>query len=137
MRRTPVMTNEHSEHNFMYKNTNQPQANQGAAVLVGSGTLLGVWIPVSEQMPKPIKKVLVCGHWDNGNRWRTCAAFWPAGSLDAADWDDPPDDWWDETGDKCLCPHDAWLEEFVEECPQYSWLKNVTHWMELPAMPNK
>ena len=36
------MTNEHSKNNFMDQNTTQPQANQGAAVLVGSGTLLGV-----------------------------------------------------------------------------------------------
>ena len=35
-----MMTNEHSKNNFMDQNTTQPQANQGAAVLVGSGTLL-------------------------------------------------------------------------------------------------
>jgi hypothetical protein len=34
------MTNEPSENNSMEQNTTQPQADQGAAVLVGYGTLL-------------------------------------------------------------------------------------------------
>ena len=42
------MTNEHSENNFMDQNTTQPQSNQGAAVLVGSGTLLGAALLVVE-----------------------------------------------------------------------------------------
>jgi hypothetical protein len=35
------MCREHSENNFMDKNTQQPSADQGAAVLVGTGDLLG------------------------------------------------------------------------------------------------
>jgi len=35
------MCREHSENNFMDQNTQQPSADQGAAVLVGTGDLLG------------------------------------------------------------------------------------------------
>lgn len=57
------------------------------------------------------------------------------GSLDAEMWDDPPEDWWDEDGGMCVNPEDGWWELPVE-IEQIAELKNVTHWMPLPSVPN-
>src|SRR5690606_33656234 len=81
--------------------THQPQQVQHVAdVATGSDH----WIPVGEQRPKKGQKVFVCGHWNNGNRWRTIAEWWPAGTMDASNSDDPPEEWWDEDGNECRCP---------------------------------
>jgi len=93
------------------------------------------WISVSDRMPANGRKVLVVGHWDNGNRWRTIAEWWPAGTLDASNWDDPPDEWWDENGGDCRCPEAAWWESQVEAETMWQ-LSNVTHWMPIPCLPN-
>jgi hypothetical protein len=102
---------------------------------VESTALFGIWIDVEKQKPKVGKKVIVCGHWSNGNRWRTIATWQPAGSIDASCWDETPDDWWDEDGNVCTNPTDEWSESPVEGERSYG-LENVTHWMPLPDMPN-
>lgn len=107
----------------------------GETAGVGTGDLFGKWTPIGEQMPKAGKKVLVCGHYENGNRWRTIAEWWPAGTMSAEHWDDPPEEWWDENGNNCLCPHDAWWESQVEAETMWQ-LSNVTHWQPLPSFPN-
>jgi hypothetical protein len=93
------------------------------------------WIDANAQKPTTGKKVIVCGHWDNGNRWRTVAKWQPAGTIDASCWDDPPEDWWDEDGEVCTNPTDEWTEEAIEGERCYG-LSNVTHWMHFPDMPN-
>lgn len=56
--------------------------------------------------------------------------------MDASDWDDPPEDWWDEDGDKCTNPEPGWYESQIETETNYL-LTGVTHWMPLPPSPNK
>lgn len=93
------------------------------------------WIPITEQMPKPTLKVMVCGHYNNGNRWRALARWMPAGSIDATMWDDQPEDWWDEDGNNCTNPTAGWWEESIE-LEVMAQLENVTHWMPHPSLPN-
>lgn len=92
------------------------------------------WTDAEKEKPEPRKKVLVCGKYDNGKRWRTTAAWYPKGTLDASMWDDPPEDWWDNETDTCTNPEDGWQEEPIEGEMVYE-LKGVTHWMPLPEMP--
>ena len=88
------------------------------------------WVPVSERLPKTGQRVLVTAL--NGiHVWRTVAQYWPAGTMDASDWDDPPDDWWDEDGNKCTNPEAGWYESQVESEVNYL-LSGVSHWMPLP-----
>lgn len=97
--------------------------------------VMGCWIPTSEQMPPVGKKVIVCGHWQNGNRWLAMARWQPAKTIDASMWDEYPEDWEDEDGDAITNPHDLWLEESVE-LETTGFLENVTHWMPKPDLPN-
>ena len=93
-----------------------------------------IWIDASKEKPATGRKVIVCGHYKNGNRWRTTARWYPAGTMDASDWDDPPEEWWDENEDYCRCPKDGWWEDVIEA--EGSWmLENVTHWMPMPEFP--
>lgn len=88
------------------------------------------WVPVAERLPKVGKKVQVCGRWKNENRWGAVARWFPAGTLDASMWDDPPEDWWDGAGDNCRNPSDGWWEEPV--AGELLWeLDDVTHWRPL------
>ena len=112
----------------MNTNTTEP------AKAVSSTDLLG-WIDASVEKPKTGRKVIVCGQFKNGNRWRAMAAWYPARTLDATTWDESPDGWWDEDGDICSCPDAAWWETSVE-IEEMCQLENVTHWMPLPSMPN-
>ena len=117
-----------------FQETTAPQAaTAGPDCAESTGS--GYWTPVCESMPKTGKKVLVCGHWNNGNRWRTIAEWWPAGTLDASNWDDPPEEWWDEDGNECRCPDDGWWESQVEAETMWG-LSNITHWQPLPSFPN-
>lgn len=93
------------------------------------------WFCVNTQKPKVGKKVLVCGHYSNGNRWIALARWQPAGTIDAEPWDETPDDWWNEDGNVCTNPQDVWLEESVE-LETTGFLENVTHWMHIPALLN-
>jgi hypothetical protein len=103
---------------------------------IPSTTLFGIWIDATTQKPKTGKKVMVCGRYeDGGARWRAMAAFYPAGTMHADNWDEPPDEWWDEDGNNCVCPDPAWWENTIE-AEDYWMLKGVTHWMTLPDMPN-
>lgn len=112
-------------------NTQQNSARDS----VESTALFGIWVDAATQKPKTGKKVIVCGHYGNGNRWRALAKWQPAGTIDAELWDETPDDWWDEDGNVCTNPHDVWFEESVE-LETTGFLENVTHWMPLPDMPN-
>lgn len=113
---------------------NQISNTKAATQAVLSTDLLG-WIPCSEKMPKTGQRVLAYGYDNNPDHaWRFIAKWMPAGTLDAKDWDMPPDEWWDEEGEKCMCPFDAWWEDpyTTDNC---SHVFNVTHWMELPSVP--
>lgn len=66
--------------------------------------------------------------------WRTVGEYWPAGTMDASDWDDPPEDWWDEDGDKCTNPEPGWYESQIEAEISYE-LNGVSYWMALPPLP--
>ena len=63
------------------------------------------------------------------------AQYWPAGTMDASHWDNPPEDWWDESGDKCTNPEPGWYEAQIETETNYL-LTGVSHWMPLPPSPN-
>jgi hypothetical protein len=102
---------------------------------VESTALFGIWVDAATQKPKTGKKVLVCGHYSNGSRWRALATWQPAGTIGAELWDETPDDWWNEDGNACTNPHDVWFEESVE-LETTGFLENVTHWTPLPDMPN-
>ena len=110
------------------------EAKTVTAPSVGSGALFGVWVPVAESLPKTGQRVLVTAL--NGiHVWRTVAQYWPAGTMDASHWDNPPDDWWDESGDKCTNPEPGWYEAQIETETNYL-LTGVSHWMPLPPSPN-
>jgi hypothetical protein len=113
-------------------NDNEPKTDSENTDIAAAS----LWIPVTEQMPKVGCKVLVCGHYSNGNRWRALAKWQPAGTMGAELWDEAPDDWWDEDGNVYTNPTDLWVEYplVIEQC---GFLDNVTHWMPLPDMPNK
>lgn len=115
------------------ENTSCPsQAGQSPALVCGD--LFGVWVPVAERLPKTGRRVLVTAL--NGiHVWRTVAQYWPAGTMDASNWDDPPEDWWDEDGDKCTNPEPGWYEAQIETETNYL-LTGVSHWMPLPPLPN-
>jgi len=115
------------------QSTTETEASRTAA-LVGTGDLFGVWVPVSERLPKAGRRVLVTAL--NGiHVWRTVGEYWPAGTMDASNWDDPPEDWWDEDGDKYTNPDSGWYEAQIETETNYQ-LTGVTHWMPLPPSPN-
>ena len=103
---------------------------------VGSDALFGSWTPITEKMPKVARKVLVCGHYNNGNRWRALARWQPAETIDAEMWDEYPDGWEENELERVTNPDDIWLEEGIE-LEQYGFLENVTHWMPLPILPNR
>lgn len=88
------------------------------------------WIPVAERMPDTGRRVFV--FCENG--WRIIARWYPAGTFDASNWDDPPDQWWDESGNMCRCPDDGWWESAHHSDNAYM-VHNVTHWMPLPEKP--
>lgn len=113
---------------------NQTATDSGTVPAVVSSDLFGVWVPVSERMPADRQRVLVA-HLNGIHVWRAIATYWPAGTMDASMWDDPPDDWWDESGNKCVCPDAGWWEECFS-VEGASMLDNVTHWMPLPPSPN-
>lgn len=109
-------------------------AQRQAQPVVATGPLLGVWISASEQLPKTGQRVLVVAQ--NGmHQWRTVAQYWPAGTMDASDWDDPPEDWWDADGNTCTNPEAGWYESQLETEVNYH-LRGVTHWMPLPPHPS-
>lgn len=101
---------------------------------VGCGDLFGVWIPITERLPAKGRRVIVI--CQNGiHPWRTVGQWWPAGTMDASDWEIPPEDWWDDAGETCTNPEDGFWEACVEA--EGSWMLNgVTHWMPLPPLPN-
>ncbi len=109
--------------------------NQHAAESVFPGTTCSAWTSIAEKMPNVGRKVLVCGHYDNGNRWRATARWQPAETIDAEMWDEYPDGWEENELERVTNPNDLWLEEGVE-LEQYGFLENVTHWMPLPSLPN-
>ena len=115
--------------------SNSPDiAQRPAHPVVATGPLFGVWIPVADQLPKTGQRVLVTAL--NGlHVWRTVAQYWPAGTMDASDWDDPPEDWWDTDGNTCTNPEPGWYEAQIETEVQYL-LHGVSHWMPLPPSPN-
>ena len=90
------------------------------------------WVPVAERLPKTGRRVLVAAL--NGiHVWQTVAQYWPAGTMDASNWDDAPDDWWDEDSGKCTNPEPGWYESQIETETEYL-LTGVSHWMTLPAL---
>ena len=101
---------------------------------VGSDALFGIWIPASERMPKRGQKVIACGHWSNGNQYRTMARWTDGKSWDASLWDEFPEEWWDEDEDHAWVSA-GWWENSVE-IESVNPLENVTHWMPLPSLPN-
>jgi hypothetical protein len=109
--------------------------NQNTPASGSDAPTCSAWTPITEKMPQVGRKVLVCGHYRNGNRWIACARWQPAKTIDAEMWDECPDDWEDEDGDTITNPHDLWLEESVE-LETTGFLENVTHWMEKPDLPN-
>ena len=95
---------------------------------------LAAWIAVEEQLPRTGQRVLVVAQ--NGlHAWQTVAQYWPAGTMDASDWDDPPEDWWDADCEKCTNPEAGWYESQIETGVNYQ-LNDVTHWMQLPTKPD-
>lgn len=89
---------------------------------------------IADGMPRNGQRVLVACL--NGvHVWRTVAEYWAAGTMDASNWDDPPEDWWDEDGDKCTNPDAGWWESPVEGETKWE-LSGVSLWMPLPALPN-
>ena len=116
------------------QSTTETEAGRTAA-LVGTGDLFGVWVSVADRLPATGRRVLVTAL--NGMHvWRTVAQYWPAGTMDASNWDDPPDDWWDEDGNKCTNPEPGWYESQIETETNYQ-LTGVAHWMPLPPSPNR
>lgn len=117
-------------------NSSAPEAKPRAGGDSSSSALFGIWIEVEKEKPKPGRKVLVCGKNEGARSpYRALATWQPKGTLDAEMWDEPPEDWWDETDSVCANPNDGWWEEPVE-IEQIAELNNVTHWMPLPGMPN-
>ena len=57
------------------------------------------------------------------------------GTMDASEWDDPPEDWWDADGNTCTNPEAGWYESQLETEVNYH-LRGVTHWMPLPPHPS-
>ena len=99
-----------------------------------AAALFGVWVPVSERLPKTGRRVLVAAQ--NGkNIWRTVGEYWPAGTMDASNWDDPPEDWWDEDGNNCTNPESGWYESYIEAEMNHR-LTGVTLWSPLLPLPS-
>lgn len=95
------------------------------------------WIPVSERMPEPNKKVLATYTNVLGNPRRVIAEFVAKHTVEsrAEDWGDWEE--YDELTDTYFCP-EGWYER-VENWGDLSHLfigdGEITHWMPLPDAP--
>jgi len=97
--------------------------------------ICSAWTPVTERLPKVGRRVLVCLEYGENRRHITIASWQPAQSIDANYWEEYPEDWEEEDGDIITNPTDLWLENPLE-VEQCGFVENVTHWMDLPSLPN-
>ena len=93
------------------------------------------WIPVTQEMPKPDKRVLV--RFLNGDREIpriTIGCYLPARFRDASTCDNDPDEWadLDKESDNYWWPEGWWEDVCIAECVDK--IHKVTHWMPLPSV---
>lgn len=92
------------------------------------------WIPVTDRLPEPGRKVLVA-YLNELQRTRvTTAHHAPKHTLDASHWEDGETE---DTEDGSSWEPEGWWEEGVElETLQFIHCE-VTHWMPMPAHPDR
>ena len=100
---------------------------------MSENTQISEWTDAATKPPTG-KKVIVCGIYKSGHRWRAMARWQPAGTIDASFWEEYPESWESDDGDTITNPDDIWLEESVE-LEQTGFLADVTHWMPVPELP--
>ena len=106
------------------------------------------WIPVTERMPEPEKRVLLmtrrkgwngktfqdimCGFYEDGNIWsEDSKACW--------DYEMKREENYDEDRDDYRVP-EGWFEELLNHIDDYNCVAigdTVTHWMPLPEPPKE
>lgn len=106
------------------------------------------WIPVTERLPEPEKRVLLmtrykgwngkicreimCGFYEDGN-------VWYEDSKAAWDYEMKREENYDESRDDYRVP-EGWFEELLNHIDDYNCVmigEPVTHWMSLPEPPEE
>lgn len=116
--------------------------------LIANGVMIQQWIPVTERLPEPEKRVLIltkvkgwngkeyheimCGFYEDGN-------VWCEDSKDTWDWEMMLEENYDESRDDYRVP-EGWFEELLNHIDDYNCVAIgdvVTHWMPLPEPPEE
>ena len=108
----------------------------------------GRWIPVTERLPEPEKRILIltrCKGW-NGKEYREimCGFYedgnvWCEDSKATWDYELKREENYDEERDDYTVPK-GWFEELVNHIDDYNCVmigEPVTHWMPLPEPPKE
>lgn len=84
--------------------------------------------------PQNTNRVLVVAENENGKRYRTIAIFLPKGTCCDDYYEDPPEDWYNEKTERYEFQEDCWAES-AWNAEEWTIIDHVTHWAELPALP--
>lgn len=93
------------------------------------------WIN-STTPPQNQNRVLVVAENEDGSRYRTIAVFLPKGTCCDDYYEDPPEDWYNEETERYEFQEDNWAES-AWNSEEWVKIEKVTHWTELPALPQE
>lgn len=93
------------------------------------------WIPAAQRLPPTQKRVLIAYTTHHGKRAVTIGWYCRAKSLDSGAFESEVDDEYDAASDTYYLK-EQWVDESVESEYHYP-ISGVTHWAELPRMPDE